>query len=365
MIAQAWRRRVPSGLLIVLLVTGAALALAPKSSGYGYDLQVKSGYLNDAGIPERPQVCGLPPKTRVNVQYQLDNGNWADLDYPALRVAKSRCASFHVQPYLIPEGAKSVSFRLVAPEQKIKSTSKKNAKRINVPQTTGETYGPYIDVRNPKSGNTPINDFTAFRDAYGTSVATIICQNPQLGGSSQGSAVSVPVTLSPDAQQYGSTYLATAAHVVEKCNYTSGSAAWRNVTVLYQGASYPGRVWWGGYQHPHDIASVITTAPIPAARTAIGTAPKLGDIAVAIGTPGGVSGTVTEGQVVGLNREAINLTTPSGPGASGGPVFNNRGEVIGLVIAGNGSLTVAQALPTFCNTVYAGDWPGCGAWPGL
>lgn len=363
--ARTWSRRLPSAVLSGLLIIGVALALAPQSSGYGYDLQVQSGYLNDAGIPERPQVCGLPPKSKVKVQYKLDNDTWTDLDYPAIRVSKQRCASFHVQPYLIPEGAKSVSFRLLAPEQKVKPTSKKKAKRIAVPETVGETYGPYIDVRNPKSSDTPINDFTAFRDAYGASVATVVCQNPHLGGSSQGSAVAVPVALSPEGQQYGNTYLATAAHVVEECNYTSGSAAWRNVTVLYQGASYPGQVWWGGYQHPHDIASVITTAPIPAARTAIGAAPKLGDVAVAIGTPGGVSGTVTEGQVVGVNREAINLTTPSGPGASGGPVFNNRGEVIGLVIAGNGSLTVAQALPTFCNTVYASNWPGCGAWPGL
>jgi len=351
----------PSGLLAFALATGAALSLAPESHGYGYDLLVKSGYLNDAGIPERPEICGLPPRSKAKVQYQLEKGNWTELELPVLRAAKSGCVSYHVQPYVIPEGAKSVSFRLVPPEQKVKPTSKKNVKRINVRETTGKTYGPYIDVRNPKSGDTPINDFTAFRDAYGKSVATIICQDRYGGGSSQGSAVAVPVTLSPDSQQYGNTYLATAAHVIRNCNYTD----WNTVSVLYRGASYPGQVWWGGHQHPHDIASIITTAPIPSARTAIGAAPRLGDVAVAIGTPGGVSGTVTEGQVVGLNREAINLTTPSGPGASGGPVFNNRGEIIGLVIAGNGSLTVAQALPTFCNTVYAGDWPGCGAWPGL
>ncbi len=359
--AQSWKWRTPSGILALVLATGSALSFASESSAYGYDLQVKSGYLNDAGIPERPEICGLPPRSKAKVQYQLDNGSWTELQSPVLRMAKSGCASYHVQPYVIPEGAKSVSFRLVAPAQKVKRTNNKKAKRIAIPETTGETYGPYIDVRNPKSGNTPINDFTAFRDAYGQSVATIVCQDRYGGGSSQGSAVAVPVTISPDSQQYGNTYLATAAHVIEKCNYSD----WDTVSVLYQGASYPGRVWWGGYQHPHDVASVITTAPIPAARTALGAAPKLGDVAVAIGTPGGVSGTVTEGQVVGVNREAINLTTPSGPGASGGPVFNNRGEIIGLVIAGNGSLTVAQALPTFCNTVYAGDWPGCGAWPEL
>ncbi len=169
------------------------------------------------------------------------------------------------------------------------------------------------------------------------------------------------MTLSAEAQQHGNTYLATAAHVVEGCNYSE----WENVSVIYQGITYSGRVWWGGYQHRHDIASIVTTAPIPAARLGIDRAPVLGDAAIAIGTPGGISGTVTQGQVAGVNRDALNLTTQSGPGASGGPVFNNRGELIGLVVAGNGSLTVAQALPTFCNTLYAGGSQVCSAWPGV
>jgi len=347
-----------------LLAGSVAISAAPSGSAYGNDGQVREGQINDAGIPERPEICGLPPRTKVKVQYKLDNGNWTEYEYPILRVGSSRCVDYHVQPYLLPEEFNYVSFRLVAPEQKVKPRKKKK-KRIPIEETIGPTYGPYLDTRTPKSLKTPINDLAAFRDAYSSSVATIICQNPVLGGASQGSAVAVPVTLSGEAQQYGSTYLATAAHVVEKCNYASGSAAWRDVTVLYQGQSFPGRVWWGGYQHPHDIASIVTNAPIPTAQLALFEAPTVGDVALAIGTPSGVSGTVTEGLVAGANREAINLTTPSGPGASGGPVFNNRGQVIGLVIAGNGSLTVAQALPTFCNTVYSGDWQGCGAWPGL
>lgn len=175
----------------------------------------------------------------MKVQYQLDSGNWTELEFPVLRIAKSGCVSYHVQPYVIPEGSKSVSFRPAAPEQKVKPTRKKDAKRINVTETTGEVYGPYSDVRNPKSGDTRINDFTEFRDAYGTSVATVICQDRYRGSSSQGSAVAVPVTLSPESQQYGSTYFATGKPSLSYIKVLpiraeSGGAATSTHTTLHQ-----------------------------------------------------------------------------------------------------------------------------------
>lgn len=91
------------------------------------------------------------------------------------------------------------------------------------------------------------------------------------------------------------------------------------------------------------------------------------DDVYSIGSPYGLSGTLTRGIISGLNRRNIPLGTPDqiqgfmqtdasvNPGNSGGPLVNERGEVIGMVTAiasktGQGS-GIAFALPI--NTVNA------------
>jgi S1-C subfamily serine protease len=329
-------------------------------NAYDTSTLVRPGFLTLGGIPDKPQVCGVPARSRGVLEYQVDNtGVWQPADYPSALAGKSKCVTFHIQPNLLPDLGKPVSFRVRVPAQSVRE-SNASKRKVDVKEKLGRTYGPYLDVRQPKNLTTPIASTQLFSETFGKSVATVFCRNPNNGKGGQGSAFAVTVALGPDASQHGSTYLATAAHVVKECNYSSHDT----VTISYQGVDYPGRVWWGGYNHPADVASIVTTAPIPSVTQAIGTPPTAGDIAIAIGTATGVAGTVTQGQVVGVSRQLLNLTTPSGPGGSGGPVFNNRGEVIGLIIAGSGSLTVAQALPSMCDTVYAATWIGCTAWPG-
>ncbi|MDO5580199.1 MAG: trypsin-like peptidase domain-containing protein [Planctomycetia bacterium] len=91
------------------------------------------------------------------------------------------------------------------------------------------------------------------------------------------------------------------------------------------------------------------------------------DEVYSIGSPYGLSGTLTRGIISGLNRQNIPLGTPDqiqgfmqtdasvNPGNSGGPLVNEKGEVIGIVTAiasktGQGS-GIAFALPI--NTVNA------------
>ena len=66
---------------------------------------------------------------------------------------------------------------------------------------------------------------------------------------------------------------------------------------------------------------------------------KPGQWAIAVGNPFGLDHTVTVGIVSGVGREGVNLTryenfiqtdAPINPGNSGGPLFNVRGEVIGI-----------------------------------
>lgn len=67
-------------------------------------------------------------------------------------------------------------------------------------------------------------------------------------------------------------------------------------------------------------------------------APEAGEEAVAIGNPQGLEHTVSVG-VVSAYRQAegyrlIQISVPISPGSSGGPLFNIKGEVIGITSAG-------------------------------
>ena len=85
-----------------------------------------------------------------------------------------------------------------------------------------------------------------------------------------------------------------------------------------------------------DLA-VLSIDPTGLARVVLGDSSKVspGDRVVAIGTPGGLTHTVTEGiisQVRSVGGIAILQTqTPISQGSSGGPLFNKDGEVIGII----------------------------------
>ncbi len=63
---------------------------------------------------------------------------------------------------------------------------------------------------------------------------------------------------------------------------------------------------------------------------------SIGDKIFAIGSPRGLNATISEGIVSakrsGSNNYYIQITAPISPGSSGGPVLNERGEVIGVSV---------------------------------
>jgi serine protease Do len=90
-----------------------------------------------------------------------------------------------------------------------------------------------------------------------------------------------------------------------------------------------------------DLALLKVTAgrPLPSARFGDSTTVKVGQWVLAVGNPFGLDRTVTLGVVSGIGRENVNLSryenfiqtdASINPGNSGGPLFNLRGEVIGI-----------------------------------
>jgi serine protease Do len=87
------------------------------------------------------------------------------------------------------------------------------------------------------------------------------------------------------------------------------------------------------------VLKVTTDRPLPNARFGDSAGVKVGQWVLAVGNPFGLDQTVTLGVVSGIGRENINLSryenfiqtdASINPGNSGGPLFNLRGEVIGI-----------------------------------
>jgi Do/DeqQ family serine protease len=87
------------------------------------------------------------------------------------------------------------------------------------------------------------------------------------------------------------------------------------------------------------VLKVTTDRPLPSAHFGDSTTVRVGQWVLAVGNPFGLDRTVTLGVVSGIGRENVNLSryenfiqtdASINPGNSGGPLFNLRGEVIGI-----------------------------------
>jgi hypothetical protein len=89
----------------------------------------------------------------------------------------------------------------------------------------------------------------------------------------------------------------------------------------------------------HDLALVrVEARGLPTVSIGDSDRMRPGDPVVAIGNPLGLEDTVSNGLVSARRRledgfEVLQVSAPIAPGSSGGPLFNERGEVIGIATA--------------------------------
>ena len=163
-------------------------------------------------------------------------------------------------------------------------------------------------------------------------------------------------------------YIITNNHVVEDAT---------KITVrMRDGSVYTGTLV--GRDSESDIAVVkIEARNLPFAVFGDSDTLVVGELAVVIGNPlGELGGTVTEGIISALNRDIsvgtqlMNLLQTSAavnPGNSGGGLFNNKGEVMGIVNAKSGGTDVEGlgfAIPANAARAAAEDLIQYGYIPG-
>ena len=179
----------------------------------------------------------------------------------------------------------------------------------------------------PGEGLTPSQLYSTCVDSV-VAISTTIQSTGYYGGS--GGSTGSGFVLSEDG------YVLTNYHVVEDAD---------EITVItHDGEEYPAELV--GYDSSANDLAVLKVEATGLKAAAIGSSDDLmiGDMVAAIGNPlGELSATQTIGYVSGIGREVAtgSLTTISmiqtdaaiNPGNSGGPLFNMRGEVIGITTA--------------------------------
>jgi serine protease Do len=131
-----------------------------------------------------------------------------------------------------------------------------------------------------------------------------------------------------------------------------------SVTVtLDDDRQFPARVLATNLYPDLAVLKIEAGAPLPTVHFGDSSALRLGETVVAIGNPLGLSGSISVGVVSALNRnlrstvidDFIQTDASINHGNSGGPLFNLRGEVVGvnwaLISDTSGSVGLGLAIP--------------------
>ncbi len=159
------------------------------------------------------------------------------------------------------------------------------------------------------------------------------------------------------ATSLGSGFIVDSSGFVVTNNHVIEGADEINV-ILNDDKSLPAKVIGRDSKTDLALLKVETTKPLPATRWGDSGVLRVGDWVIAIGNPFGLGGSVTAGIVSARGRDIhagpyddfIQTDASINKGNSGGPMFNMKGEVIGVNTAiyspSGGSIGIGFASPS-------------------
>ncbi len=187
--------------------------------------------------------------------------------------------------------------------------------------SAAETSGPASRAGAGASAQAP--DFASIVSRYGPAVVHIDAIKGRLSDGGKAASLGSGFIISQDG------FVLTNNHVV--------SGADQVLVKLADGRKLPARVI--GTDRAADVAVLkISGSGLPAVKIGDPAQSRVGEWVVAIGSPYGLDNTVTSGIISAKSRQMsedspvhfIQTDVPVNPGNSGGPLFNLKGEVIGI-----------------------------------
>ena len=173
------------------------------------------------------------------------------------------------------------------------------------------------------------------------SVVTVFCP-----GVSQGSGFGFDVM---PAEGYASAVV-TNFHVIEECSYDG----YRTVEIdTSTGQTIYGFVW--NWDEENDLALIMVDAYVPPIQPAEDG--RVGDPVIAIGSPLGFAGTLTQGIISQVYSDAYQTDASINPGNSGGPLLDMSGRLLGINTLGfeGGGINIAFRHEVLCERVLVCD----------
>ena len=141
------------------------------------------------------------------------------------------------------------------------------------------------------------------------------------------------VSVLTDRSQGSGAFITDSGHIITNDHVITGASQIRVLTYdkLLRNAQLIGT------DTVSDIAVLkISNTSYPRLRFEDSSIVRVGEKVIAVGNPGGLDFTVTEGIVSALNRKSssghlyVQTDVPINPGNSGGPLVNTKGRIIGI-----------------------------------